>query len=224
MSNNLEIEKKAMAVSMLAEGNSIRSIERITGIHRDTIMRLGLRVGEGCRQIMDSKMRGLTCKQIECDEIWGFIGAKRKNAVRVSTGARACSDPGAFLFQLPGCWDELLPGVGGQQRWERLGGLSCGELKRESFVGRYFLRRGVGQLRTIIQIRPDINRGEKTMDFELPEPAQLVGRIHAQQDHHVCALAGGVLSHLPHGIVGIMPGQVIVKRCPADPPAVRRWK
>lgn len=83
MANILKTEKKAMAVSMLAEGNSIRSIERITGIHRDTIMRLGLRVGEGCQKIMDSKMRGLTCKQIECDEIWGFIGAKRKNAERV---------------------------------------------------------------------------------------------------------------------------------------------
>ncbi len=83
MANNLEIEKKVMAVSMLAEGNSIRSIERMTGIHRDTIMRLGIRIGEGCKQIMDSKMRGLACKQIECDEIWGFIGAKRKNADRV---------------------------------------------------------------------------------------------------------------------------------------------
>ncbi|MGA2787092.1 MAG: hypothetical protein ABSF60_06150 [Verrucomicrobiota bacterium] len=83
MANILKTEKKAMAVSMLAEGNSIRSIERITGIHRDTIMRLGLRVGEACQKIMDSKMRDLTCKQIECDEIWGFIGAKRKNAERV---------------------------------------------------------------------------------------------------------------------------------------------
>jgi hypothetical protein len=83
MANNLETGKKVMAVSMLCEGNSIRSIERITGVHRDTIMRLGLRMGESCQQIMDAKMRGLNCKQVECDEIWGFIGAKRKNANRV---------------------------------------------------------------------------------------------------------------------------------------------
>src|ERR1700684_1361761 len=83
MANNLDSSKKVLAVSMLAEGNSIRSIERMTGVHRDTIMRLGIRIGEGCQQIMDTKMRGLTCKQIECDEIWGFIGAKRKNANRV---------------------------------------------------------------------------------------------------------------------------------------------
>ena len=82
MANNLETEKKVLAISMLSEGNSIRSIERITGIHRDTIMRLGVRVGEGCQSILDTKMRDLNCHQIQVDEIWGFIGAKRKNADR----------------------------------------------------------------------------------------------------------------------------------------------
>ena len=80
MANNLKPELKATAVSMLCEGSSIRSVERITGIHRHTIMRLGVRVGKGCATIMDSKMRGLNCKQIEVDEIWGFIGAKRNRA------------------------------------------------------------------------------------------------------------------------------------------------
>jgi IS1 family transposase len=80
MSNNLSTEKKATAVGMLCEGNSIRSIERMTGIHRDTIMRLGLHVGEGCKKMLDSKMRCLPCSRIECDEIWGFVGKKKKNA------------------------------------------------------------------------------------------------------------------------------------------------
>ena len=82
MANELKSETKAQVVSLLCEGSSIRSVERITGIHRDTIMRLGVRIGEGCQQIMDTKMRGLNCKQIEIDEIWGFIGAKRNNATR----------------------------------------------------------------------------------------------------------------------------------------------
>src|SRR5580698_11664417 len=82
MANNLTTEKKTMAIAMLAEGSSIRAIERITGIHRDTIMRLGVRVGESCAKIADEKMRSLSCRQIEVDEIWGFIGAKRKNAQR----------------------------------------------------------------------------------------------------------------------------------------------
>jgi IS1 family transposase len=83
MANELKTEKKAQAVSLLCEGNSIRSIERITGIHRDTIMRLGIRIGEACAKIQDEKMRGLNCSNLEIDEIWGFIGAKRKVADKV---------------------------------------------------------------------------------------------------------------------------------------------
>src|ERR1017187_4188380 len=79
MANNLATEKKVLAVSMLAEGSSIRSIERITEVHRDTIMRLGVRVGEACAKIHNEKTRGLYSRHIEIDEIWGFIGKKRKN-------------------------------------------------------------------------------------------------------------------------------------------------
>lgn len=80
MANILPMEKQATAVAMLSEGNSIRSIERMTGIHRDTIMRLGIRVGESCAKLLDESMRGLDCKQIQVDEIWGFVGKKARNA------------------------------------------------------------------------------------------------------------------------------------------------
>lgn len=79
MANNLSFEKQVLAVSMLCDGASIRSVERVTGIHRDTVMRLGVRVGEGCAKLLDEKMRHLDCARIECDEIWGFIGKKQKN-------------------------------------------------------------------------------------------------------------------------------------------------
>jgi IS1 family transposase len=79
MSYNLQMEKKVLIVSALAEGSSIRAIERITGVHRDTIMRLGVRVGEACARIHNEKMRGIPSHHIEIDEIWGFIGKKRKN-------------------------------------------------------------------------------------------------------------------------------------------------
>ena len=82
MANFLAPQLKTTAVSILCEGNSIRSIERMTGIHRDTVMRLGVRIGEGCKQIMDEKLRGLDSKTIEVDEIWGFIGMKQKQANR----------------------------------------------------------------------------------------------------------------------------------------------
>jgi len=51
----------------------------MTNIHRDTIMRLGVRVGQGCAGILDSKMRGLSCNQLQFDEVWGFIGKKQRH-------------------------------------------------------------------------------------------------------------------------------------------------
>ena len=82
MANKLATEKKVAVISMLAEGTSIRAVERITGVNQNTIMSLNRRVGDACKKIMDEKMRGLNCRNVEIDEIWGFDGAKRKNANR----------------------------------------------------------------------------------------------------------------------------------------------
>ena len=79
MSNNhLSIDKKITVTAALAEGSSIRSIERMTSIHRDTIMRLGVQIGQGCARLLDQKMRNLDCQSIQVDEIWGFVGKKDK--------------------------------------------------------------------------------------------------------------------------------------------------
>ena len=61
-------------------------MERITGIHHDTIMRLGVRMGEGCKSIMDERLRNLKSRLIQVDEVWGFIGMKQKTAVRQNAG------------------------------------------------------------------------------------------------------------------------------------------
>ena len=66
-------------ISALAEGSSIRAIERITGVHRDTIMRLGVRVGQGCAALMDARCAPLACHYLQFDEIWGFIGKKERH-------------------------------------------------------------------------------------------------------------------------------------------------
>jgi IS1 family transposase len=79
MANVLPMEKQVAVISSLAEGAGIRQIERITGVHRDTIMRLGVRVGKGCQSLLDAKMRDLPCKHVQFDEIWGFIGKKERH-------------------------------------------------------------------------------------------------------------------------------------------------
>jgi len=82
MANLLSKDKQSAMIGALAEGSSIRSIERITGVHRDTIMRLGVRVGRGCELLLDSKMQDLGCRYLQFDEVWGFIGKKERH-VRV---------------------------------------------------------------------------------------------------------------------------------------------
>ena len=84
MANILQVEKKIAVVSALCEGNSMCSISRMTGIHGDTIMRLGVRMGEGCKRIMDVKLRNLNCARIEVDEVWGFVGMKQKTANKLN--------------------------------------------------------------------------------------------------------------------------------------------
>jgi len=88
MANNLSFEKQVQIISSLAEDSSIRAVERITGVHRDTIMRLGARVGQGCCRILDRVMRNLTCEYLQLDEIWGFIAKKQRNVApgEVGTG------------------------------------------------------------------------------------------------------------------------------------------
>ena len=90
MANKISVDKKVSAVGMLCEGSSIRSIERLTGIHRDTVMRLGVRMGEGCQRIMDEKMRDLPCRLLQIDEVWGYVGMKQRTAMR----NRATGDAG----------------------------------------------------------------------------------------------------------------------------------
>lgn len=77
--NTLKPEKQVTAIKMLTEGNSIRSTERMTGIHRDTIMRLAVRVGTTCEAILDETMRGLRSSRLQLDEIWCYVAKKQKH-------------------------------------------------------------------------------------------------------------------------------------------------
>ncbi len=76
--NKLSVEKQATVISGLVEGVSIRSMERMTGVHRDTIMRLGVRVGQACGKLLEEAMHDLPCQRIEADEIWCYVGKKER--------------------------------------------------------------------------------------------------------------------------------------------------
>lgn len=76
--NILSRDQQIAAISSLTEGCSIRATERLTGIHRDTIMRLGVRIGEGCAALHDEMMRFVQVNRLELDELWSYVGKKQK--------------------------------------------------------------------------------------------------------------------------------------------------
>jgi IS1 family transposase len=81
----LSRDQQIQIIGCLTEGMSIRAIERLTNIHRDTIMRLGARVGRGCAELHDRIMVGLRVGRIEMDELWAFVGKKQRHLKRTDS-------------------------------------------------------------------------------------------------------------------------------------------
>lgn len=71
-----------LALQLLLEGNSIRSTERLTKLDRNTIMSLLVLAGQRCQALMNAKMRGLSIKRIQIDEIWTYVQKKARRHVR----------------------------------------------------------------------------------------------------------------------------------------------
>ena len=90
----LPMEKATLVLSLLVEGSSIRSTERVTGVHRDTICRLLVQVGGKCEALLERLVRGVEVKDVQADEIWNFVGMKDKTKAR-----QGCADP-----QLGSAW------------------------------------------------------------------------------------------------------------------------
>ena len=77
--NRLSKKKQAQVVAALVEGASINSTVRMTGISKPTILKLLASLGTACAKYQDETLRNLTCKRVQCDEIWSFCFAKDKN-------------------------------------------------------------------------------------------------------------------------------------------------
>ena len=84
--NQLSVEQRAAIVRGLVEGSSIRSVARMTGTSKNTVLRLLVDLGEFCSIYQDHMLRNLTCRRVEADEIWSFCGAKAKNATKAGQG------------------------------------------------------------------------------------------------------------------------------------------
>ncbi len=83
--NILPFDKQCAVIGALCEGSSIRAVERMFQIHRDTIMRLAARVGTGAIKFHDRTVHSLQVSRVELDEIWGFVGKKQRRCSRAET-------------------------------------------------------------------------------------------------------------------------------------------
>jgi IS1 family transposase len=77
--NRLSTERRGQVISCLVEGVSIRGTVRVTGVAKNTIVKLLADLGEACSEYQDATLRNLDTQVIECDEIWSFCYSKQKN-------------------------------------------------------------------------------------------------------------------------------------------------
>ena len=104
--NCLSLDRKTHVLKCLVEGNSIRSTERMTGIHRDTIMRLLNTVGYQCIRFLDEKITDITVRQLQVDEIWAFVYKKQK---RVNGHGNALEMGDQYIFVALDADTKLVP-------------------------------------------------------------------------------------------------------------------
>jgi IS1 family transposase len=83
--NKLTREKRIQIVSAIVEGNSIRATARMCDVAFNTVLKFVPQIGKICADYQDATLRNLTCKRIQCDEMWGFVGKKQKH-VKESDG------------------------------------------------------------------------------------------------------------------------------------------
>jgi transposase-like protein len=93
----IEPEKAGLALQLLIEGTSIRSTERITGLHRDTILKLLVRAGENCEKILGRLLVNVPVRDVQCDEIWGFVYKKEGHKDREEAGDNSIGDAYTFV-------------------------------------------------------------------------------------------------------------------------------
>ena len=93
----ISLQQGALCIKLLMECMAIQAVERLTGINRNTVMHLLRVVGEQCQRFWEIRMRDLPAEEVQCDELWGFIGMKEKTRKRLSRPRTAFGDCYCYL-------------------------------------------------------------------------------------------------------------------------------
>lgn len=93
----IDMDRAVLVLSLLTEGSSIRSAERITGHHRDTITRLLVFAGSKCESLLNRLVQGVEAKDVQADELWSFVGMKEKTKTRRKVNDSELGDAYTFI-------------------------------------------------------------------------------------------------------------------------------
>jgi IS1 family transposase len=107
--NKLDKTERAKIIHLLCEGMSIRAVTRLTGASKTTVSKLVVDMGQAAAWYQDRVFQSLSCKRLQIDEIWGFVGAKQKNASDEAKAAGTAGDAWLWLAtdadtKLVLCW------------------------------------------------------------------------------------------------------------------------
>src|SRR5262249_52378541 len=90
------VEDALKVLSLLCEGVGINAASRLTGINKETVLKVLVQAGERCARLMDQQMRDLAIADVQCDEIWSFVG-KKQSRVTETDDAEAVGDFFTFV-------------------------------------------------------------------------------------------------------------------------------
>ncbi len=90
--NKLATETRVQVIKCLVDGVGINATSRITGVAKNTVLKLLAEVGTACAEFLDKNVRNVTCKRIQCDEIWSFCYSKQKNIPKDRAGEFGVGD------------------------------------------------------------------------------------------------------------------------------------
>jgi IS1 family transposase len=105
--NKLDKTERAKILHLLCEGMSIRAVTRITGVSKTTVSKLVVDAGTAAAWYQDRVFQSLSCRRLQIDEIWGFVGAKQRNVPTMKTPIKDAGD--AWLWLATDAQTKLVP-------------------------------------------------------------------------------------------------------------------
>jgi hypothetical protein len=94
--NRLDSARRSQVISALIEGNSIRATVRMTGVAKNTVVKLLADIGTACARFHDETVRGVASERLQCDEVWSFCYAKQANVPEEKKGTFGFGDVWTF--------------------------------------------------------------------------------------------------------------------------------